>query len=212
MLVVHHLGVSQSERIVWLCEELELPYELKRYDRVQGKGVAPPEYKALWPFGTAPVIQDGVVVLGESGAIVEYICGRYGRGRLTVAPGAANFAPYLFWFHFANGSFMPSSMMALTARLPGAEDNPRNRVQLERYDRAFAMAEKRLGEVPYFAGSDFTAADIMMVFPLTTMRMFGARDIAGFPNLLAYLQRIGACPAYQRAMKKGDPGLSPKLT
>jgi glutathione S-transferase len=103
MLTVHHLGISQSERIVWLCEELEIPYRLERYDREGGRGRAPAAYKALHPAGTAPVITDGDVVLAESGAIVEYIIQEHGNGRLSVAKGQPNFADYLFWFHFANG-------------------------------------------------------------------------------------------------------------
>src|SRR6202789_4607210 len=98
MLTVHHLGVSQSERIVWLCEELEIPYELKRYDRDPVTRLAPPEYKALHPLGTAPIITDGDVVLPESGAIIEYIIGKYGKGRLAGAPTPPNFAAALFWF------------------------------------------------------------------------------------------------------------------
>ena len=103
MLTVHHLGVSQSERIVWLMEELGVPYELKRYDRDPTTRLAPAEYKALHPMGTAPIITDGDVVLPESGAIIEYVIGKYGEGRLAVKPDAANFADYVFWLHFANG-------------------------------------------------------------------------------------------------------------
>src|SRR6185437_15776810 len=99
MLTVHHLGVSQSDRIVWLCEELGIPYEMKKYDR-EPSGMAPPAYKALHPSGTAPIITDGDLVLGESGAIIEYIIGRHGGGRLAGTADKANFADYLFWFHF----------------------------------------------------------------------------------------------------------------
>jgi glutathione S-transferase len=213
MLVVHHLGRSQSDRIVWLCEELGLPYELRRYDR-EPTGAAPPEYKRLHFFGTAPVIQDGDVVLGESGAIVEYICRKHGNGRLTAPPNASNFAQYLYWFHFANGTFVPGGMMALAAPMPipGFDPAQRERMRRHRFDRAFDMVERRLGEQPYFAGPEFTAADIMMVFPMTMMRRTIPRDISGSPNTLAYLQRIGARPAFQRACRKGDPDLVPNLT
>lgn len=210
MLTVHHLGVSQSERIVWLCEELGAPYELKRYERDPETRLAPAAYKALHPLGTAPIITDGEVVLPESGAIMEYIIARYGGGRLAVGPEKPNFADYLFWFHFANGSFMPSQMASLASGR-GDDDKPRARFMRERSDRAWRLVEERLGETPYLAGDEFTAADIIMVFPLTTMRAFMQKGLEDYPNIRAYLQRIGARPAYQRAMKKGDPDMAPML-
>jgi glutathione S-transferase len=211
MLTVHHLGISQSERIVWLCEELGVPYELKRYDRDATTRLAPAEYKALHPMGTAPVITDGAVVLAESGAIMEYIIGKYGHGRLAVGADKPNFADYLYWFHFANGSMMPSQMAGL-GNTPAAEESPRARFMRARCDRAWAMVEERLGKAPYLAGADFTAADIIMLFPLTTMRAFVPRDISKYPNILAYLKRIGERPAYRRAMQKGDPQMAPMLS
>ena len=110
MITVHHLGVSQSERIVWLCEELGLPYKLQRYDRDPTTRFALANYKALHPMGIAPVITDGALVLAESGAIVEYLIGRHGGGRLAVRADQANFTDYLYWFHFANGTMMPNEM------------------------------------------------------------------------------------------------------
>jgi glutathione S-transferase len=212
-LTVHHLGVSQSERIVWLCEELGLDYELKIYDRDPITRLAPEAYKALHPMGVSPVITDGDLVLGESGAIVDYLIGRHGGGRLAVGPEAANYADYLFWLHFANGSFVANEMLTLVANAMGvAPDNPGRGFIKLRSDKAYAMIEARLGQAAYFAGSKFTAADIMMVFALTTMRAFTPKDLTGLPDTLAYLQRIGARPAYQRAMAKGDPGLTPLLT
>jgi glutathione S-transferase len=211
MLTVHHLGVSQSERIVWLCEELGIAYELKRYDRVPALGAGPPEYKALHPIGTAPIITDGEVVLPESGAIMEYIIAKYGNGRLAVGPDTPNFADYLFWFHFANASMMPSQMGAMSARPAGAEESPRARFMRERSERPWKLVEDRLGEQPYFAGPEFTAADIIMFFPLTTMRVFAPRDMSDYPNILAYLKRVGERPAYKRAMAKGDPDMTPLL-
>lgn len=213
MLVVHHLGISQSDRIVWLCEELAIPYELIRYQRDPVTQLAPPEYRALHPIGTAPIITDNGKSFGESGAIIEYIIGTYGNGRLAVPPGSPNFADYLFWFHFANGSLMPSSMFEFIARTIG--DHPGAGVLdalCERADRGFAMMEQRLGEVPYFAGSEFTAADIIMLFPLSTMRAFNPRDLTPYPNIRAYLARIAARPAYQRAMAKADPGYTPLMS
>ena len=215
MLTVHHLGVSQSERIVWLCEELEIPYDLKIYDRDPVTRMAPPEFKALHPMGTAPIITDGDLVLPETAAVMEYILGKYGDGRLTVGPEAANFADYLFWLHFANGSMLPRQSAASTAaaaRVEGAEESPRARFIRERAETAWNLVEQRLGEVPWFAGAEFTAADIIMVFSLTTMRVFAPRDLAPYPNILAYLQRVGARAGYRRAMAKGDPGMTPMLT
>jgi glutathione S-transferase len=207
-LVVHHLGVSQSERIVWLCEELEIPYELKVYARDPVTRLAPEAYKALHPMGQAPVITDGGRAISESGAIVDYIIGRYGDGRLALTPDHPDFADYVFWLHFANGSFVATEMLSLVANALGvAQDNPGRGFINARSAKVFDLIERRLGEAPYFAGEAVTAADIMMVFPLTTMRMFIPRDLADFPNIRAYLQRIGARPAYRRAMEKGDPGM-----
>lgn len=213
MLVVHHLGISQSDRIVWLCEELEIPYLLKRYERDPVTRLAPPEYKSLHPFGTAPIITDGDLALAESGAIIEYIIAKYGAGRLAVEADSSDFADYLFWFHFANGSMMPSSMInIIISRVGGNVESDAVRSLRARGDRAFDLVEKRLGKVDYFAGSQFTAADIIMFFPLTTMRVFVPRDLGPYPNIRIYLQRIGARPAYRRAMSKADPDLSPLLS
>ena len=211
-LVVHHLGVSQSERIVWLCEELEIDYDLKVYARDPVTRLAPEAYKALHPMGQAPVISDGGRTLGESGAIVDYIVGRYGGGRLAVTPDHPDFADYVFWLHFANGSFVATEMLSLVANALGVpQDNPGRAFVNARSAKVFDLVEQRLGAAPYFAGEAFTAADIMMVFPLTTMRMFIPRDLSGFPNIRAYLARIGDRPAYRRAMTKGDPGMPPML-
>jgi glutathione S-transferase len=212
MLIVHHLGISQSDRIVWLCEELGIPYELKKYDRDPITRLAPAEYKALHPCETAPVITDGDLVLGESGAIVEYIIARYGDGRLALEPDHPNYADYLYWLHFANGSFMPAGMTALVLGLLGLADSEAVKPLLARGDRAYAVTEARLGEAKWFAGDDFTAADIMMLFPLTTMRAFAPRDLTPYPNIRAYLARVGERPAYRRAASKGDPDLAPMLS
>lgn len=213
MLTVHHLGISQSDRIVWLCEELGIPYELKRYERDPVTRLAPAEYKALHPFGTAPVITDGDLVLGESGAIIEYIIRTYGDGRLALGPSDPGYTDYLHWFHFANGSMMPAGMVELIVGMIGG-DRPADvtRALVARSDIAHAMVEKRLGEAPYFAGDAFTAADIIMLFPLTTMRLFVPRDLTPYPNIRAYLQRIGERPAYRTAMAKADPDLPPVLS
>jgi glutathione S-transferase len=213
MLTIHHLGKSQSERIIWLCEELEIPYELKHYVRDPVTILAPPELRAIHPIGSAPVITDGDVVLAESAAIIEYLLARHGGGRLALPPDHPDFPNYLYWFHFANGNLQPNmSRNLIVRRLDLAADNPILLGQKGRLDRALALVEARLGEAPFFAGEEFSAADIIMVFSLTTMRIFLPLDLAPYPNILAYLQRIGARDAYRRAMRKGDPDLEPLLT
>jgi len=211
MLTVHHLGKSQSDRIVWLCEELEIPYELKLYKRDPVTQLAPPEYLELHPGGTAPVITDGDVSLGESGAIIEYIINRYGGGRLTVEPDSPDYAEYLYWFHYANGSLMPASMIDLVVEMMGGGGKGVVNALRERSNRGFAMVEHRLKEADYFAGREFTAADIIMLFPLTTMRAFAKRDLNPYAHIKKYLQRIVARPAYKRASAKADPDLRPLI-
>jgi glutathione S-transferase len=213
MLTVHHLGKSQSERIVWLCEELGIPYDLKRYERVAVTMLAPPEYKALHPLGAAPVITDGDVVLAESAAIIEYIAARHGNGRLVLAPDHPDFAQFLYWFHFANGTLQPATgRNMILGRLNLPADNPLLRAMKGRLDLALGLVEARLGKVEYLAGRDFTVADIMIVFTLTTMRYFLPLDLAPYPAIMAYLQRIAKRDGYQRAMRKGDPDMAPLLT
>jgi glutathione S-transferase len=213
MLTIHHLGKSQSERIIWLCEELGAPYDLTLYTRDKVTMLSPPELRALHPLGAAPVITEGDLVLAESGAIIEYIIGKHGGGRLAQGPDDPDFAPYLYWFHFANGNLQPAmGRMMILNRLGLPPDNPLLLAMQGRLDRVLALIEARFGEADYLAGAGFTAADIITVFSLTTMRIFMPLDLAPYPNILAYLQRIGARPAYQRAMQKGDPDLVPMLT
>jgi glutathione S-transferase len=209
MLTVHHLGKSQSERIVWLCEELEIPYELKRYARDARTMLAQADYKALHPIGSAPVVTDGDLVLAESGAIVEYIAAGYGKGRLTLRADDPDFAPFLYWFHFANGTLQANlGRLMILNRLKLGDDNPILLATRARVDRAFDLVEARTREAEYLAGRAFTTADIMMGFSLTTMRYFQPYDLARCPNIVSYLARIGARPAYRRAMQKGDPGMA----
>ena len=209
MLTVHHLRISQSERIVWLCEELGLDYELKLYDRRADNRLAPDDYKALHPMGIAPVITDGDLVLGESGAICEYIDRMYGGCRLSPGVDDPDFADHLFWFHFSNATFMTNGMMALAAQSAGATELPA--FVTDRGAKAWKLAEARVGEAEFFGGRNLTTADVMMGFNLTTSRLFGGAKLDAFPNIAAYLQRIGRRPAYQRAMAKAEPGMPPKL-
>src|SRR5688500_3553378 len=162
MLTVHHLRISQSERIVWLCEELELDYELQLYTRRSDNNLAPDEYKALHPMGIAPVITEGGLVLGESGAICEYMGRNHGGAKLSPGPDYPDFASHLFWFHFSNATFMTNGMMGLVARRLGA--NPLPDFVADRTAKAWALAEARLGEAQFFGGSQLTTADIMMGF------------------------------------------------
>jgi len=213
MLTLHHLGHSQSERILWLCEELDIPYALTRYERDSITMLSPPALTALHPIGAAPVIEDDGLLLAESAAIVDYIITKHGDGRLRLAPDHPDFAAYLYWFHFANGNLQPViGRLMMVGRAGLAADHPVPLAVRGRVDRVMSLVESRLGEVDYLAGKTLTAADIMSVFSLTTMRLFQPLDLRPYPNILAYLQRIGTRPAYRRAMAKGDPDLTPMLT
>ena len=213
MLTLHHLGHSQSERIVWLCEELGVPYELVKYTRDPVTRLSPPELKALHPLGAAPLLEVEGMLLAESAAIVEFILARYGNGRLQHGPDHPDFASYLYWFHFANGNLQPvMGRSMIVGRCGLAPDHPLPTSVRERLDKVLALIDARLAQNDYLAGSEFTAADIMSVFSLTTMRLFQPVDLTPYPGILAYLQRIGGRPAYQRAMTKGDPDLTPMLT
>lgn len=213
MLTIHHLGISQSERIVWLCEELGLTYELKHYTRDAVTRLSPPELRALHPLGAAPVIDDGDLRLAESGAIMDYIIAKHGNSRLALGPAHPDFAAYLYWLHFANGNLQPNmGRNMILRRLDLPADNVVLTSTRGRLELVLDLLENRLGGVTYLAGSEFTAADIMTVFSLTTMRSFMPLELGPYPNILAYLQRIGARPGYQRAMAKGDPGFAPMLS
>lgn len=212
ILTIHHLGHSQSERIVWLCEELGIPYELVRYERDAVTRLSPPELVAMHPLGAAPLIEDGDLLLAESAAIVEYIIVRHGDGRLRLGPEHPDYAAYLFWFHFSNGNLQPAMFRLMGMSRAGLPvDHPaRAAVQL-RFDRVMQLVDERLRDATHLAGREFTAADIMSVFSLTTMRLFQPVDLRPYPGILAYLQRVGERPAYRRAMAKGDPDLVPLL-
>ena len=213
MLTVHHLGVSQSERVVWLCEELELDYELKRYKR-DPNALAPPELKALHPLGTAPIITDGQITLAETSAVVEYILTKYGQGRLQVKldDGEEKYADYLFWLHFANGTLQSSlSTRLYLARAQSSVDDPVVRVSTRKSDHAVKLVDERLERNQWLAGETFTAADVMTVFSLTTMRVGVGYGLEPYPNILRWLKKVGERPAYQRAMEKGEPGFTPVL-
>jgi glutathione S-transferase len=150
-------------------------------------------------------------MLGESAAIIEYIAELYGDGRLILGPSSPDYADFLYWFHFANGSFVPAAMIESLARRIASEDGVMKALS-GRLGRAYDQIESRLGAVPFLAGDSFTAADIMCLFPLTTMRAFSPRDLGPYPQIQAYLQRIAARPAFQRAMQQAEPDFKMPLT
>jgi len=211
VITIHHLGVSQSERIVWLAEELGLPYKLKWYDRMPNK-VAPPEFLKLHPTAMAPVIEDGDRVLTESAVIAEYLCHRYAGGRFTVRPEQPNYYDYLYWMHWNNSAMgIRFTKSVLAAGATGPVADTMNVVVHRREDQMYNYLNQRLGEVPYLAGPEFTCADIMSVYRLTTGVLFGARAIEDLPNVVAYVRRIEARPAYQKAMAIAGPrAVAPK--
>jgi len=205
MITLYHLGTSRSERIIWLAEELGIEYQLEAFAR-QPTGAAPDALRALHPLGKAPVIRDGETVLAESGAIVDYIVRRYGNGRLTIEADAPRFADYLYWLHFAEGSLMTLMITALVlSRIPGTDATPPGIRVRERLAQMLAFVDAALEHSRYFAGDELTAADIMMVFPFTTMRRFLDYDLAPYSHIAAYLGRIEARSAYQRAMARSGP-------
>lgn len=205
MITICHLETSRSERIVWLMEELGLDYKLEVYPR-EPTGAAPPPLKAIHPLGKAPVIRDGDTVLAESGAIVDYIVHHHAGGRLAVRPEAPAYPRYLYWLHFAEGSLMSLMLIALVlSRVPEASASPVTARIRERMGQMLSFVDAELASGPWFAGAEFTAADVMMVFPFTTTRQFLEYDLAPYPNILAFLQRIEARPAYQKAMAVAGP-------
>lgn len=212
MIRIHHLGISQSERIPWLCEELGLDYELVSYQRDATTRGAPDSFRALHPMGIAPVVEVDGRTIGESGAIAEYLANRHGDGRLTVASDAENYADYLYWLHFANATLMAIEIADIVKLMVGTEGPQDATAVLDRRrPAAYAMMEDRLSEADYFAGDELTLADIMMFFPLTTMRAFANRPLGDYPAIAAYLKRVGERPAYARAMEKCEPDLTPML-
>jgi glutathione S-transferase len=206
MITIHHLGVSQSDRVVWLMEELGLPYRLEWYNRKADR-LAPDAFLALHPAATAPIIEDGGMVLPESGAIVEYICHRHAGGRFTVRPDQPNYADYLYWMHWHNnvlGLFF--ARRALAAQQPLGPDAQRMDGLVKRRERGyFGYLDQRLAKSPFLAGDEFTCADVMVMFDLSSLPLFGGRAIDDLANVLAYVRRIEARPAYVKAMAIAGP-------
>ena len=209
MITIYHLSTSRSERIVWLMEELGLEYAFERFER-EPTGAAPDALKAIHALGKAPVIRDGETVLAESGAIVDYLVHRHGGGRLAVQPDEPNYARYLYWLHFAEGSLMSLMLIALVvSRVPDGNTSPAGIRVKTRLQQMLSYVDAELGDGPWFAGAAFTAADVMMTFPFTTVRLFLDYDLTPFRNILAYLKRIEARPAYRKAMALAGTATTP---
>ncbi len=208
MIVVHHLENSRSQRILWMLEELGLPYEIRRYERDKETMLAPPELRAVHPLGKSPVIEDMAAAdttrtVAETGAIVEYLVEK-ADGRLGPPAHRDAALRYCFWLHYAEGSMMPPLLLKLViARIPVLGGQVAKRIQ-PMIDRHLDYVESELAQRPWFAGDAMTAADIMMSFPLEAARSRGGLD-GSRPATIAWLDKVHARPAYQAALAKGGP-------
>lgn len=206
MITIYHLGVSQSDRVVWLMEELGLPYQLEWFDRGADR-LAPPEYLALHPAAMAPVIKDGERVLAESVAIVQYIAHKYGGGRLTVAPDAESYADYLYWLQFNNnalGGFFIKSALASTGT--DHDGGLIGKLAHRRTEGLYRQMDAHLAYHAYLAGDEFTLADLMSGFAVITMPQLGfGRKIDDLPNVQHYAKQLAQRPAWQKAMSIAGP-------
>ena len=201
MLTVHHLNNSRSQRILWLLEELGTPYDIRKYQRMEGLPLAPPELKEVHPLGKSPVITDGKKTIAESGAIVEYLIDKYGKGRFKPAPGTDDYWKYVEWMHYAEGSAMLPLLLALYAGLLGdGAALLRPRIDSEIANN-LSYIESGLAGQEFFVGTELTGADIQMLFVLEAA---GAR-LDPYPSSVAYRERMHARPAYQRAIERGGP-------
>ena len=203
MIVVHHLENSRSQRVLWLIEELGLPYEVRRYARHPKTMLAPPELRLVHPLGKSPLVEDGGRIVAETGAIVEYLVDKAG-GRLG-PPADRDAAPrYRHFLHYAEGSMMPPLLAMLVVRRLGLLGRPARAPLQRMIDVHLDWLEGELSDRDWFAGDDFTAADVMMSFPLEAARHRAGLDQRR-PNLRGWLERIHARPAYVAALKKGGP-------
>lgn len=220
MIILHHLENSRSQRVLWLLEELGLPYEIVRYQRDPATLLAPQDLRRIHPLGKSPVIVDEGITVAESGAILEYLVERYGSGRLAPAHNTPERPRYTYWMHYAEGSPMPLLLMKLVfSRIRKSPApffvRPLLRTVCDRVSNYFIdpqlrlhldYMEAELAHTPWFAGDEFTAADIQMSFPLEAAASRAGLD-ASRPRLMDWLQRIHARPAYQRALQRGGPFL-----
>jgi glutathione S-transferase len=218
VIVIHHLNNSRSQRILWLLEELGLEYDIKRYQRDAKTMLAPPELRRVHPLGKSPVLVEDGVTVAESGALIEYVLDKHGNGRLRPAAGTPERLRFTYWLHYAEGSAMSPLLLALIfGRMP--------KTPMPFFAKPIAKAisskalsgfiepqlklhmdyqESELAKTMWFAGPDFSAADIQMSFAVEAARARGGLN-ATRPNLMAYLDRIQARPAYKRALEKGGP-------
>ena len=218
MIIVHHLNNSRSQRILWLLEELGLPYEIKRYQRDAKTMLAPPELLKVHPLGKSPVITDGAITVAESGAIVEYLVDTYGASaNLRPAQGTPEYRRYTYWLHFAEGSAMPPLVMKLVFQrikstpMPffvkpiarGIADKVLSTFIDPNLERQMAFMEADLAPGPWFVGTDFSAADIQMSFPIEAAGQRAGLSRGKTPGVLDGLARAHARPAYQRALERG---------
>ena len=205
MIEVHHLNNSRSQRVLWLLEELGLPYELVKYQRDATTNLAPESLKKIHRLGKSPVVRDGELVLIESGAILEYIVRKYGKGRLAPPDSSPDWPRYLQLMHYAEGSAMLPVMLKLyLSRIgeAGAPLAPRVTSEIENH---FGFLDGELAHSEFFVGKELTAADINLSFPIQAARLLHGLD--KLPNLARFLDRMHARPAYKRALERGGPYL-----
>jgi glutathione S-transferase len=216
MITVHHLNNSRSQRVLWLLEELGLPYEVKRYERDANTMLAPPALREVHPLGKSPVVTDGGLTLAESGAIIEYLVERHGGGQLAPAPGTPARLRYTYWLHYAEGSAMSPLLLKLifdrieSGPMPffvkpiarAIAGRAKSSFIVPQITRHLDYMESELAKFRWFAGDEFSAADIQMSFPLEVAVKRAGLD-ASRPRLVDFLGRIHARPAYQRALERG---------
>lgn len=216
MITLHHLNNSRSQRVLWMLEELGVPYQIERYQRDAKTMLAPPALRRIHPLGKSPVISDDQQVLAESGVIIEYLAQRYGEGKFAPSAESADYWRYQYFMHYAEGSLMPPLLLKLVFNKINSSPMPffaKPIVQavVKKTNQQFispqlklhlAFLESELAQRTWFAGAQFSAADIQMSFPLEAAAARGGLD-QRYPNLSAFLARIHARPAYQRALAQG---------
>jgi len=222
LIIVHHLENSRSHRVLWLLEEMGVPYEVKHYARDRLTMLAPPALRAVHPLGKSPVIVDGDVTLAESGATIEYLVEKNPASGMAPARETAEWVRYLYWLHFAEGSAMPPLLLKLVLdRMATAPPWPirpivaavvrraNDRVTTPRLAENLDLMEAELGRSTWFAGDAFSAADIQMSYPIEASARRAGLDQRR-PKLMAYLERIRERPAFRRAVERGGAAMPPK--